>query len=246
MKTLTLDYKTLWALSTTGIALVLLGMLLGKSMGSKVDTVPYVSSTEPGAPIATDPYEVPTWLLDAPMEWHSEVDQQATGVAIRLDYQRRELLIDECQHSGFFDRQKNRPREQSGLRCARVLTGTLIEFGDSEVLVQTRQGEEQRVGLRPVNEEDRARLEITLDGVSVKLIPGQTNDLNQSIERLAHMVEERELLASFMLQAEQQQRALMAQANGTDRVPRFSLPASVVKEHDAIRAADAMREQATD
>lgn len=244
MENTSLNAASVWAISATAVALVLAGVLIGQKL--ERPTLPQASlteATEPGATPYVDPYVVPEWLAGAPLEWRSEVTDAAKGIAILLDYNRRELLVDQCSHAGFFDFSKNRPKENGSLRCERLLTSRITSFTVDGADVTTREGNEMFVTLKPVLESDVSKLDIGFDSLKMRLIPGQTNDLNQAIVQLPSVAKEKEALNQFKIQQEMQQRAQMASAN-QQGVPRFEVPAAVLEQHKTQREQDLQDQQA--
>ena len=234
-----LNMITIWALSATALALVLGGVLIGQALNqTAVASAP--SSTQPDGEAVIDPYQVPDWLSDAPTEWRTEFSQSYAGYAILFDYLDRRLLVEQCQHNGFFDVDANRPVEQPGLNCNRVLTARLIEFVENGVLVQRKNGEQSIINLAPLNNNGLTKLQLEFDDHTMALIPGQPNDLVQEVDNTDQIRVQKRRLFEFQNQQARQQRAQLA-AMADDRqqqdslpegVPRFTLPATAAPAPD--------------
>ncbi|MEM7082841.1 MAG: hypothetical protein AAF465_08905 [Pseudomonadota bacterium] len=217
---------TLLAITATATSLVLAGMLIGQSGAQQTAlNAATTSATEPDALPTPDPYQVPDWLTRAPKEWRTAFTDKPSGYALLLDTSQRRLLIDRCKHYGFFDARSNRPREQSGPRCERLLTGTLLAFNGNTVRTQLISGETIDVVLTPersVSGNDHPIEQITLafKRESLTLIPGQTNDLMSQISKLPSIRREYQQLFEFRQErsAEQRQR-LASTAPSTDPLP---------------------------
>ncbi|MFK8030012.1 MAG: hypothetical protein AB8G18_07205 [Gammaproteobacteria bacterium] len=228
-----LNATTLWALISTTVAVLLTGVFIGKSLPTPVASPPTPAASEPGGEMVANTFEVPQWLVNAPKEWQSKPVNSNTGHAILLDYERRELLVEQCQHLGYFNAETNLPRERKGLECTRLLTGTLLEFNETGVLVQTRDGRTIEAELDYIQNDALAQLGLRFDRHTMQLRPGQLNDLAQEFEQTANVKAEAQLFIDYEYQLIKQRRAIASA--GQEQVPAFALPLAAREQDEADR-----------
>ena len=232
---------TIWAVSATAAALLMAGVLVGKSLqplqSGGVVSIAAPQSTEPGAEPVEEHFQVPAWMQAAPTEWYTAPDGSREGYALLFDPVRRELLIEQCGHLGYFDAQTNRPRAETGPSCTRILTGELLEVTEDSAMVFNKEGVIVQIDLVATITNETAQLEMRYDNLHLHLVPGQTNDLINAIAKLPEIQNEYQQRFEFEQQQMKQQRAQMA-AGSADGIPQFKLPASVLEAHEAAREAD--------
>ncbi len=121
-----------WAVAASALALLLLGILIGRSSGT--ETVPLrapggydASSTDTGmaanATAAVEPdYIVPDVFKGLPSEWRTATDGDTfDGYAILFDPRRREVIVEQCLHRGYLT--------GDGFRSTRTTSSAMASCG---------------------------------------------------------------------------------------------------------------------
>lgn len=132
----------IWALVATAVALVLLGVLIGRTIwtgpqapsGTAVDPVVHnraaavdtqaLRGNQAGEPGSSPPvFSIPAGYRDLPAEWRSDIPaiEDGHGYAARFDPLQREVIVERCQHPGYFDLQQERPVEPATDFCTRLV-----------------------------------------------------------------------------------------------------------------------------
>ena len=209
--TIRAGWSTLWALGATIIALVLLGVLLGQqigrsSAGNKVGTHSPnpVNSTSPreggfdteakfptGQDLPNSP-AISNATLAWPTQWRTQTDGDLyDGYAILLDPGRRQVIVEQCQHRGFFDEVADKPIDVEHQFCKSVLHGQLTELTQTHGVALQRDGTSVELSLSLESNEQLLKMALSFPGHTMDLIPGSKNDLRQAMVKTPEMKEQK-------------------------------------------------------
>lgn len=219
-----------WAIAATAIALVLLGYLIGQHTAQSPEVLaesvqsqpagvagPHREPAESGTSAATNeggavvdqlpPYIIPDAFLALPSEWRTPLSEDHfDGYAILFDPPRREVIIEKCQHRGYFDTASGQPVPMGWEFCDNLLWGQLLELDEHSARVGSRRGELIDMSLSLSNENGVSQLALTFPGHQMNLVPGSKNDLLQAMENTALIQEQKRLVFEFQKAVEQKQR----------------------------------------
>lgn len=214
-------FVTIWAIATTVIAIASLSYIAGKRAGGAQNIAPR-SATQ--APAATAPgvareqrpaYVIPEQFDGMDNEWRTDADEATTGYAALFDPSTRQLIVEQCEHSGFAVDDTGNAIEPSYDYCSGVLNAQIDQLGDTTVLATNRAGREIKVRLEARLESEMPSLRLRFDDHDVTLVPGSRNDLIQQMEKSPIIAAQKE---KFLL-------AQMRQLAGSrESVPSFALP----------------------
>ncbi len=209
--TIRTGWSTLWALGATIIALVLLGFLLGQQMdrssaGNQASTKPpnpanSISRREGGfdteAKLPTgqnlpDSPAISNATLTWPTQWRSQTDGDLYhGYAILLDPGRQQVIVEQCQHRGFFDDVADKPIDVEHQFCDSVLHGQLTELTQTHGVALQRDGTPVELSLALDGNKQPLKMSLSFPGHTMDLIPGSKNDLRQAMVNTPEMTEQK-------------------------------------------------------
>jgi len=144
----------------TASTLVLTGVLVGvlasqpskqsaalsvssSGLGLTPNETPSSQSSDPrfSEPANASVYSVPKHLQAIDQQWRTTLtlspDGYPTGYAALFDPQRREVIVEHCRHSGYFDEQSQRPTPFNEF-CTGVLWAELLQFTDHGAQLRQR------------------------------------------------------------------------------------------------------------
>lgn len=216
-----------WALCTTAIALVLLGILIGQRLGQPPEPEALIDddrgtelaeaadvysnndrTTGSGGESLKEPetFIIPAVFTSIPSEWHTIINEDSfDGYAILFDPPHREVIIEKCRHPGYFDPETDRPLPQGVEFCTNVLWGQLLAMDEHSAMVQARSGKKLELSLSLTTEDGQPQLALSFPDHQMNLVPGSKNDLFQTLDRKPVMVEQKQQKFEFQ-EAEHQKR----------------------------------------
>ena len=229
-----------WAIAATAIVLVLLGVLIGQRFGRQpvIDSaLPMsmaensetqggtegrtspgeTSSTESGSSEDSVPFVIPETFTSLPSEWHTVfIENNFEGYAILFDPLRREVIIEQCRHPGYFDPSIGQPLPEDREFCANVLWGQLLNMDENSAHVRARKGNELDLALELTSDFGRSRLSVSFPDHQMVLVPGSKNDLFQGMDNTPVMTEQKRQKFAFLEAQRQQLKQEQSKANDTD------------------------------
>lgn len=238
-----------WAIGATALALILLGYMIGRTGGGPNPAPLSVAanlatSTETGPsvqPEPADPYLVPVALAGMPAEWRTPFRQELAGYAILFDLKRRELIVEQCAHPGYFDEGTGREILQNWEFCEPVLWSRLVEIDETSVKAIDRRRGRVELELAADREADPPSLSLSFGDHDMRLIPGSKNDLFQAMDRSSAIEQQRDKVIKMLMAKEKAKLRLMEEARqtgvqpGPDTVPVYTLPASASEAREQRR-----------
>ncbi len=229
-------FLKVWAFLATAVALVLLGIVIGRHTEKSAPVDYHFASGAPGVSAATDsrdpttapvaPYSVPGNFVGLKTQWRSALNNEAlNGYAILFDPERREVILEYCLHPGYFNAKLEQPIYSESDFCQTVLWGTLVELSETVAKAVDRQGNAQKLTLRLNKNGPDSRLEISFDEHELDLVYGSKNDLFQLVEQSEAIREQKQ--QRFAFEQEDIKKRLARRANEIQQapdVPRYTLP----------------------
>jgi hypothetical protein len=224
-----------WAVAASALALLLLGILIGRSTGTDPNPVraagdyeaTRMASEGPDAGAVAGPdYSIPDVFQGLPKEWRTGTDGETfDGYAIWFDPERREVIVEQCLHRGYVT-EDGAPLDTNYEFCEGVLWASILDIGAGEATVRTQTGEVVELDL--ALSEDAGQLSLSFPGHDMTLVPGSKNDLLQAMDNAPRMVSEKQQAIEVM-QAQYQERLRAQQAaerDGEQDIPTYTLPAA--------------------
>ena len=154
-----------------------------------------------------EPFVIPETFTSLPSEWHTVLsDAGFDGYAILFDPPRREVIIEQCRHPGYFNTETGQPLAEDIEFCTIVLWGEMQSMDESSAQVKPRTGELLDMTLSLTNEDNQSRLSLAFSGHQMNLVPGSKNDLFQAMENTTVMSEQKHLKIEFQETEYQMQR----------------------------------------
>jgi hypothetical protein len=230
-----------WATAATAVVLVLLGILIGQrlgqvpAVGSDVERAPTTGISEnTSARTATGEmagtegktiskpvrFVIPDAFTSLPSEWRSLLTEDSFGgYAILFDPPRREIIIEQCRHPGYFNPNTGQPVPDGIEFCVNVLWGQLLSLDESSAQVMARDGNQLDLSLALTREGDQSHLGLSFPDHQMKLVPGSKNDLFQDMDTIPVMVEQKRRKFKFFEAEYQQRRQQQSEAadHGTEK-----------------------------
>ncbi len=232
-----------WAVSATAVALLAIGYVLGKSARS-VTSAPVPAhavradyGTRPTNTTDTsegrlhmqpvDAYVVPEAFNEMPNEWRSRFDgEHFEGYAILFDPARREVIVEQCRHPGYYDEKRGVAVEDRWEFCKGVMWGSLKQIEESSAIAVDRTGQTIDIELSLNAETRPPQLLLSFGDHSMVLEPGSKNDLLQAMESSPKILGQRDQLGKSIAAQQQAQRRIAeesADGRAAD-IPTYSLP----------------------
>ncbi|MFK8014486.1 MAG: hypothetical protein AB8G17_03440 [Gammaproteobacteria bacterium] len=223
---------TIWAGTATLIAVGALGYIAGKAADadpapsrysvSHVQTQP--SKAEDPAREVPTPYVIPDHFANLPTEWRTAVTPSAVGYAALFDPQRRELIVEQCEHPGYKLNASGEALPITNDICQPVLWSKIATLDDTEALVIHRGGGADRIEIELVNAQDKRTLQVRFADQAVTMIPGSKNDLVVAMEQTPTITRQKAAYHRAMMADRSSARAVGQAAQR----PTFTVPASAV------------------
>ncbi|MFK8032165.1 MAG: hypothetical protein AB8G18_18185 [Gammaproteobacteria bacterium] len=203
-----------WAIVATALALVLLGIVIGRH----TEPVPTViaeapveyetdtqTSTEPGRSREVEVYRIPVQFNGIKSEWRSEVeraglsgDEQLSGYSALFDPERRQVIVEECRHAGYFDQNTGKPIDGASVDfCTVIMKGRLTQLTERSAVVETGINESIDVSLELDQSDEQPQLSMVLNERRIELIPGSRNDLYQLMDVSPKIKAQKSLLYDY-------------------------------------------------
>lgn len=152
------------------------------------------------------PFVIPTAFTSLPSEWHTVLtDDGFDGYAILFDPPRREVIIEQCRHPGYFNTETGQSLPRGLEFCTNVLWGEMQTMDESSAQVKSRNGELLDMTLSLSSEDGQSQLAVSFPGHQMNLVPGSKNDLFQAMDNTTVMSEQKRLNFEFQ-EAEHQKR----------------------------------------
>jgi hypothetical protein len=184
----------LWAIASSVLCAGLVAyILVSKTSESPRVVVALPPASAPNQNSSTDPTfagepaaqpTLPTVLRGLTKEWISAgEDRDGKAYAALIDFdQRREVILERCQHEGYFDDERGEPLK-AGWQCARALAGSIssVEGGQMSLVAST--GANIRIGVARTGPPREPHLELSIGDERIDLVPGSKNDLLQRFEQ---------------------------------------------------------------
>lgn len=158
-------------------------------------------------------FVVPEAFTSLPSEWHTVLtDGGYDGYAIVFDPPRREVIIEQCRHPGYFNMKTGQPVADGLEFCTIVLWGEMQTMDESSAQVKARAGELLDLTFSLTNEDKQSQLALSFPGHQMNLVSGSKNDLYQAMESAPAMMEQKRLnfefqQAEYQMQRQQQLKA---------------------------------------
>jgi hypothetical protein len=210
--------------------------LLGYIFATQTDEEPMAPAPQPaGAPLRAEqsasdpvdtPFAVPLELRGLPTEWVSAASgDDHKGHAALLDLEgRRELIIEACEHRGYFDTAAGEPRPEDWSFCEPVVWGRVLAIEPGALVVRSRDGSELDASIEVSRAEDGPRIALTISDRNLDLVPGSKNDLYQRMDQTDPIRAEAErrdrYVAEQMSQAAERREAAANAAEEGEPRPR--------------------------
>jgi hypothetical protein len=136
---------------------------------------------------------LPPELQGLTTEWISATeDRDGKVFAALIDFeQRREVILESCQHQGYFDDERREPLK-AGWQCERALMGKItgVRAGQMALVVPT--GSPLSIGIARTGAPSEPHLQLSFGEQRIDLIPGSKNDLLQRYEQSLAIATSRE------------------------------------------------------